>query len=352
MKSIQDMVDQINGINKYLERDVQSMLNNLAKPLGSLGKLEDTAKKIACAINDPQAEIKKKGVIVFASDHGITAEGVSLYPKEVTAQMVYNFLSGGAGINVLARHEGADVIVVDIGVDADFDDNPALVDKKIGRGTKNMFLEPAMSEQEAIASIKAGYDVARDLIDKGYNVIGLGEMGIGNTTAASAVTSVITGLPAADVTGRGTGIDDSALSDKVEIIEKVIHLNGPKKGNGLDILSKVGGFELGGIAGASLACAGNNAVAVIDGFISAAGAVIAYLISPKVKDYMIASHNSVEIGHNKLLEFMGLVPIFDLDLRLGEGTGAALCMNVIEASSKILNEMATFDGANVSKAND
>ncbi len=348
MEFISEIIGNIKNVNEEVRTEVQAKLNNLTKPLGSLGKLEDTAKRIACAFNDVNAVVKKKGAIVFAADHGITAEGVSLFPKEVTAQMVYNFLSEGAGINVLARHVGADVTVVDIGVDADFDANPKLIQKKVARGTKNMLLEEAMTQEEAISAIRAGYDVASDLIKQGYNLIGLGEMGIGNTTSASAVTSVITGLSVADVTGRGTGLDDAALRKKVGVIEKVIHLHKPEKSDGIDVLKKIGGFELAGIAGAILACAANNAVAVIDGFISTAGAAIAFLISPKAADYMVASHNSVEIGHQKLLAFMGLTPVLDLDLRLGEGTGAALCINIIEASSKILNEMATFESASIS----
>ncbi len=350
MEFIREIVSQIKGVSEDIRGDVQSRLNNLTKPLGSLGKLEDTAKRVACALNDPKAVVRGKAVIVFASDHGITAEGVSLYPKDVTAQMVYNFLSGGAGINVLARHVGADVFIVDIGVDTDFVDSPGLLNRKISKGTNNMLLEPAMSAKEAASAIKAGYDIAADLISEGYNVIGLGEMGIGNTTAASAVTAAITGLPPMDVTGRGTGIDDASLQHKAGIIENVLHLHRPVANDGLDLLQKVGGFELGGIAGAVLACAAGGAVAVIDGFISTAGAAIAYLIAPESGDYMIPSHNSVEVGHNKLLEFMGLLPVLDLGLRLGEGTGAALCMNIIEASSKILNEMATFESAGVSEA--
>jgi nicotinate-nucleotide--dimethylbenzimidazole phosphoribosyltransferase len=347
---LKEMLRSIKSANDGLEEEVQSRLDNLTKPLGSLGKLESLAKKMACAFDDRNACVKKKCVIVFAADHGVTEESVSMYPKEVTAQMVYNFLGGGAGINVLARHVGADVIVMDIGVDAVFEKAPPLVDRKVAHGTKNFLHGLAMSEEEAIASIRAGYETAFDLISRGYNVIGLGEMGIGNTTAASAVASVITGLSPAEVTGRGTGIDDASLKNKIEVIEKAIELNRPDIRSGLDILQTVGGFELGGIAGAILACAGNNAIAVIDGFISTAGAAIAYLLSSEVKDYMVAAHNSVEKGHIKLLDFMELTPVLDLDLRLGEGTGAALCMNVMEASSKILNEMATFESANVSSS--
>lgn len=352
MEFIKNVVKNIKSKDEALEKTVQARLDNLTKPTGSLGKLEDVAKKIACAFNDPDAKVKKKGVIVFAADHGITAEGVSLFPKEVTAQMVYNFLNGGAGINVLARLAGADVTVVDIGVDADFDSNLGLVKNKIARGTKNMATGPAMTEDEAIKSIKVGYDIARGLINDGYNVIGLGEMGIGNTTSASAVATTVTGVCISEVTGRGTGLGDDALKHKIEIIKKIIDANKPVPYDGIDILKKVGGFELGGIAGSVLACAENNAVAVIDGFISTAGAVIAYLISPKVSDHIIASHKSVEKGHIKLLEYMKLVPVLDLDLRLGEGTGSALCMNIIDASSKILNEMATFQSANVSTSDE
>lgn len=287
-------------------------------------------------------------ILTFASDHGITKEGVSAYPGEVTAQMVYNFLRGGAGINVLARHAGADVVIVDIGVDHEFNDLKGLIIRKVARGTNNFFKGPSMSREEAIRSIETGIELAGEYAGKGYNLFGTGDMGIGNTTPSSAIASVLTGRPVAEVTGKGTGISDESLHRKIRVIEQAIELNRPDPADPIDVLSKVGGFEIGGIAGIIIGAAAKRIPVVVDGFISTAGALIAYCIEPGVRDYMFAAHNSVESGHKAMLERMGLRPILDLNLRLGEGTGAALAMTLIEAGLKIYNEMATFGEAGVS----
>ena len=292
--------------------------------------------------------LDRKAVLVMAGDHGVVAEGVSAYPQEVTMQMVLNFLGGGAAINVLARHIGAEVYVVDMGVAAEFEPDPKLLDKKIAMGTKSMTAGPAMDRQQAVKAVESGIDAARTMIDNGYDIIATGDMGIGNTTASSAITSVICGIEAGEVTGLGTGIDKSGLEKKIETINKAISVNNPDPGDGIDVLSKVGGFEIGGIAGVILGCAANRIPVVIDGFISTAGALIANAIEPKSSAYMIPSHSSVEKGHRIALEYLGLKALFDFDMRLGEGTGAAIGISIAEAAVKILNEMATFSSAGVS----
>ena len=262
--------------------------------------------------------------------------------------MVFNFLRGGAGINVLARHAGADVVVVDIGVDHDFGEIDGLINLKVINGTKNFAKEPAMTRSDAVRCIETGIELANGYAKKGYKIFGTGDMGIGNTTPSSAIAAVLTGRPVSEVTGKGTGITDESLQNKIKVIEKGINLNKPNPNDAIDVLSKVGGAEIGGIAGLILGAASNRIPVVIDGFISTAGALIAYCIDPKVKDYIFAAHNSVEIGHKAMLDKMGLMPILDLNLRLGEGTGAALAMLMIEAGLKIYKEMATFGEAGVS----
>ncbi|HBG91914.1 MAG: nicotinate-nucleotide--dimethylbenzimidazole phosphoribosyltransferase [Nitrospirae bacterium RIFOXYB2_FULL_43_5] len=327
----------------------QKHLDNLTKPLGSLGRLEEFARKFVAITENKNPILDKKVVFTFAGDHGVTEEGVSAFPKEVTQQMVLNFLRGGAGINVLARHAGADVVVVDIGVDHDFGEIEGLINLKVINGTKNLTKEPAMTREEAIKCMETGIELADGYAKKGYKIFGTGDMGIGNTTPSSAIAAVLTGRPVSEVTGKGTGITGESLQKKIKVIEKGINLNKPNPNDAIDVLSKVGGAEIGGIAGLILGTASNRIPVIIDGFISTAGALIAYCIDPKVKDYIFAAHNSVEIGHKIMLDKMGLLPILDLNLRLGEGTGAALAMLMIEAGLKIYKEMATFGEAGVSE---
>lgn len=326
----------------------QKHLDNLTKPLGSLGRLEEFARKFVAITENKNPLLDKKVVFTFAGDHGVTEEGVSAFPKEVTQQMVFNFLRGGAGINVLAKHAGADVVVIDIGVDHDFGEIEGLINLKVINGTKNLAKEPAMTRDDAVRCIETGIELADGYAKKGYKIFGTGDMGIGNTTPSSAIAAVLTGRPVSEVTGKGTGITDESLLKKIKVIEKGINLNKPNPNDAIDVLSKVGGAEIGGIAGLILGAASNRIPVVIDGFISTAGALIAYCIDPKVKDYIFAAHNSVEIGHKAMLDKMGLSPILDLNLRLGEGTGAALAMLMIEAGLKIYKEMATFGEAGVS----
>ena len=348
MDLLRNTLTKITAANLELSTFAQKHLDNLTKPPGSLGRLEEFARRLVTITGDKSPILDKKVIFTFAGDHGVTEEGVSAYPKEVTPQMVFNFLRGGAGINVLSRHAGADVVVIDIGVDYDFGEVAGLVNMKVVRGTKNFARGAAMTREEAVHCIEAGISLADDYAKKGYRIFGTGEMGIGNTTPSSAIASVLTGRSVSEVTGKGTGISDESLKNKVRVIEEGIKVNHPDIGDAVDVLSKVGGAEIGGIAGVILGAAANKIPVVIDGFISTAGALIAYCIEPKTADYMFSAHNSVEIGHKAMLEKMGLEPILDLNLRLGEGTGAALAILLIEAGLKIYKEMATFGEAGVS----
>jgi nicotinate-nucleotide--dimethylbenzimidazole phosphoribosyltransferase len=288
----------------------------------------------------------------MAADHGVAASGVSKFPQEVTVQMVMNFVNGGAGVNVLARLAEAKVVVVDMGVAGDLShlaETGKIVSKRIAPGTANLATGPAMSRVQAVRSIEAGIEVADELAGS-TDLFGTGEMGIGNTTPSSAIVSLLTGTPVADVTGRGTGIEDAALANKISVIEESIRLNRPDSTDGLDVLAKVGGFEIGGIAGVILGAAAHRKPVLVDGFISTAGALIAHSLCPGAVDYMIAAHRSAECGHLVALERLGKIPLLDLNLRLGEGTGAALAMHHVEASVRILNEVATFAEAAVSGA--
>lgn len=349
MDRITKTVKNIDAIDYKLMEATQKRLDNLTKPLGSLGRLEELAKLCVGITRKENPVLKNKVIFTLAADHGVTEEGVSAYPKEVTSQMVYNFLRGGAGINILSKHAGARVVVVDMGVAKDLKATSGLIIKKINYGTKNMAKGPAMSRQEAIKAIETGTDIFEDEYKDGLDIIGTGDMGIGNTTASSAIVAAITGKSVEDVTGRGTGVNDEMLANKIMVIKKAINLNNPDPKDGIDVLSKVGGFEIGGLAGIILGAASKRIPVVIDGFISGAAALIAYQLEPKIKDYMIAAHCSQEKGHKVILEFLGLKPLLELNLRLGEGTGAALAMSIIEASIKILTQMSTFQSASVSE---
>jgi nicotinate-nucleotide--dimethylbenzimidazole phosphoribosyltransferase len=328
---------------------VESRLNRLTKPLGSLGRLEELARWYATARGTAAPSLRRKTVAVFAADHGVVEEGVSAYPSEVTAQMVYNFLRGGAGINVLARHVGAEVVVVDVGVAHAFPDLEGLRRRKIGAGTANMARGPAMTRLQAEAAMMVGVELAEELAGSGVDVIGVGEMGIGNTTPSSAITAVMTGAEISAVTGRGTGVDDAALGRKVAVIERSIRVNQPDAGDPMVVLTAVGGFELAALVGVMLGAARHRLPVVLDGFISAAAALIAVRLKPALRPYLLASHCSAEPGHRIALDRLGLIPLLDFGLRLGEGTGAALAIGLLDASIKILNEMATFGEAGVSE---
>ncbi len=344
---LKESLSKIRHVRNELHEIAQKRLDNLTKPPGSLGRLEEFARRLVGIYNDPMPEVPKKVVFTFAGDHGVAKEGVSAYPQEVTRQMVYNFVRGGAGINVLARHAGADVVVVDIGVNFDFDDLDGLIKKKVVYGTGNIAKGPAMSREEAEKCIEVGIELVRQYAKQGYRMFATGEMGIANTTPSSAVAAVLTGRPVKDVTGRGTGIGDEALQRKITVIEEAIKINNPDPSDPVDVLAKVGGAEIGGIAGLCIGAAELGLPVVVDGFISTAGALIAYTLNQTTAEYMFAAHMSQEQGHRAMLEYMNLRPVLDLDLRLGEGTGAALAMTLLDAGLKIYREMATFEEAGV-----
>jgi nicotinate-nucleotide--dimethylbenzimidazole phosphoribosyltransferase len=345
---VRETIEAVPSLDPAWHARARLRLDSLTKPLGSLGRLEEVAARLVSIREEEFPECSKKAIFTLAADHGVTVEAVSAYPKEVTRQMLLNFLSGGAAINVLCRHFGIDVVVVDIGVDADTRELPGLVNMKVARGTQNMARGPAMSRAETYSALQNGIALAMRAEQEGRHLVGTGEMGIGNTTAASAITGALTGRPVAELTGRGAGLDDAGFQHKIKVIERSLDVNRPDPSDGVDVLSKVGGLELAGLAGLTLGAAARRIPVVIDGFISTAAAAIAVVIQPRAKQFLFASHRSTEPGHDALLKFMGLEPLLNLDLRLGEGTGAALAMPLLEASVKLLKEMATFSSAGVS----
>ena len=333
-------------------QQAEERLNQLTMPHWALGDLMDLAVDLAGMTRSLRPEVSRKKVVVMVGDHGVAAEGVSKYPAEVTTQMVHNFVRGGAGINALARQAGAGVCVVDVGAKDDFAQlvrEEKIIAKKIGRGTANMAFGPAMTRTHAVMAVEAGVEVANQLAAE-VDVFGTGEMGIGNTTPSTAIAAVFTGRKVAELTGRGTGIDDARLRHKITVIEKALAVNKPNGKDGLDVLAKVGGFEIGAIAGLIIGAAAHRKPVIVDGFIATAGAMIAYSLEPFVRDFIICAHRSVEPGYGVLLEKLQRRPLLDLNLRLGEGTGAALAMQLVDAAVAILTEVATFAEAGVTGA--
>jgi len=346
---LEETIRGIKPQDEEIARQTQDRLDRLTKPAGSLGLLEALARQVAAVTGNPRPAFHRKVVFCFAADHGVTVEGVSANPREVTAQMVLNFLSGGAAINVLARQAGARVVVADLGVASPLPAHPDLVSAPLGRGTGNITRGTAMSLETARASLETGIRIALNEIEAGADLIATGEMGIGNTTAASAITAAFTGIDPLEVTGYGTGIDESGRVRKAEAVRRALKLNRPDPENALDVLSKVGGFEIGGLAGVMLAGASRRTPVIVDGFISGAAALIAHGLAPQVHGSLIAAHRSAERGHAAILNHLSLAPLLSLGLRLGEGTGAVLAMHLVDASCLILAEMATFESAGVSE---
>ena len=318
MKLLTETINRIQPVDQELLAEAQKLLDNKTKPLGSLGRLEEFARRFAAITGSLAPATAHKVIYTFAGDHGVVEEGVSAFPKEVTTQMVLNFLRGGAGVNVLARHSGAVVRVVDIGVDHDFGQVPELVVRKVARGTRNFTKGPAMTREEAVAALEVGISLAIEAKERGVAMLGTGEMGIGNTTPSSAIIAVLSGRSVREVTHRGTGINDAALENKIRVIEQGLAVNRPDPKDPLDVLAKVGGLEIAGIAGLVLGAAACRIPVVVDGFISTAGAVIACELQPLAKEYLFAAHESVEIGHRFMLERLGAEPILDLQFRLGD----------------------------------
>lgn len=347
MEKIFELAKVISSLDRTAIEQATARQLQLTKPTGSLGRLEAIAIQMAGITGEVLPIVPLKAVVVMAADHGVTAEGVSAYPAAVTPQMVYNFLHGRAAINALSRQAGAEVLVVDIGVATELT-HPHLLSRKVRMGTANMAHGPAMTRGEALEATAVGIEAFESLAKRGIDLLAIGEMGIGNTTAASAITAGLTGVSVELVTGRGTGIDDEQLAHKVHVIKRALICNEPDANDPIDVLTKVGGLEIAGLVGVIIAAAARRVPVVLDGFISGAAALVAFGLNPAVRDYLFAGHVSVECGHQVILEKMGLSPLLDLELRLGEGTGAVLAMHIIEAALRTHGEMATFAEAGVS----
>lgn len=342
IKLLKETINGIGKLDKKAMKKAKERLDNLTKPPGSLGYLEELAIKMAGITQDVMPDISQKNHVIMVGDHGVVQEGVSAFPQSITKAMVENFLNGGAAVNVLARQYRVNISIVDIGMVNEVKKD-GIIQANIKKGTDNLLEGPAMSKTEAVKSIETGIEIANQFLKNGAKIIGTGEMGIGNTTPSSAIIKAATNLDIDQVVGYGTGLDEEGLENKKNIIKKALDLNQPKEDDGLDILHKVGGLEIGGMAGVMLAGAKAKKPVLIDGLISAAAALIAYLIKPAVANFLIPSHKSVEPGHEKLYQFLDMRPMFDLEMRLGEGTGAILGMGIVESSNRIIKEMATFD---------
>lgn len=345
---LQEVIGRIQPLDTLAQSQALARQAALTKPEGSLGRLEALSIQIAGITGQALPEIEHKVVVTMAADHGVAAEGVSAFPQEVTRQMVSNFLRGGAAINVLGRHTGTRIVVVDLGVAADIAPHPNLLDRKVAPGTGNIARGPAMSRDQAIQALLSGVAVVEEELTKGLDIVGTGDMGIANTTPSAAIAVALMGIAAAEMVGRGTGLDDAGLVHKVKVVETAIAVNRPDADDPLDVLAKVGGFEIGGLAGVMLGAAAHRRPVVVDGFISTAAAMIAVGLAPRLRQYLIAAHCSQEKGHRIMLDWLGLEPLLDLGMRLGEGTGAVLGIFLVEAACKILAQMATFGQAGVS----
>ncbi len=351
MQKLKETIFSIEGLNTKAQDEMEQHLNSLTKPLGSLGLLESLAIKIAGMTGNTRPEIDPAMVMLMAADHGVTAEGVSAFPSEVTQQMIGNFISGGAAINVLSRASNASVQIIDIGVNGDMQ-LPGVINKKIRYGTNNMAQGPAMERDEAIAAIEVGIETAEAAIQQGAKLLALGEMGIGNTTASSAMLAVLGQIPVEQIVGFGTGLNDAEKEKKADVIKRAIELNQPIPTDPIDVLSKVGGLEIAGLAGIVLGAAAARIPVLVDGFITSVAALTAVRIIPAAGHYLIASHQSVEPGHAFVNKLLGLEPLLKLNLRLGEGSGTATALPIVRAAIRIANEMATFEQAGISGSND
>jgi nicotinate-nucleotide--dimethylbenzimidazole phosphoribosyltransferase len=348
MQPLDRLIARIQPADRTWEKKAWERLHSQIRPRGSLGQLETIAARLAGIERGLTFDLSRKLIFTMAGDHGVAHEGVSAYPQEVTPQMVFSFVQGWASINVLARYVGAEVRVVDCGVATDLPGDWPVIHRKIGKGTSSFTGGPAMSRDQAISGLLLGAElVEKAYLSEGYHLIGTGDMGIANTTPSTAIIAVLSGKPVAELAGRGTGIDDAALERKIAVIEKGLAVNQPDPSDPVDILSKVGGFEIAALGGALLGAAAARSPLVCDGFIATAGALIACRLAPAAKDYLFLSHRSQEPGHNTMVEFLGIEPILDLGMRLGEGTGSVLAMNIVEAAAKVLIEIKTFAEAGV-----
>jgi len=353
---LEEIINKIQPVEDLWIQKARERTAQLVMPTRALGRLHEISERLCGIQKTLKPSVNRKAILIMAGDHGVADEGVSAYPQEVTGAMIRTFLRGGAGINAISRHVGAQVWVVDMGIIAELD--PESIDggnrlmlRKIAPGTANLSKGPAMTVTDAEKSILTGFQLATDLFDKGIELLGTGDMGIANTTPSAAIGSVITGIDPKDMVGRGTGVDDKGYSIKLETVKKGIRINQPSALDALDVLAKVGGYEIGGIAGCILAAAFHRRPVVIDGFISTAGALIAYSLCPQIRDYMFCGHCSEEAGHRNMLKYMGVEPILDLGMRLGEGTGGALSMSIMEGAVRVFTEVLTFDEAGVAGKN-
>lgn len=344
---IQDVIASIRSVDPAAIDRAWARLDSLTKPPRSLGRLEDVAARVSAIQDDARPILRGKTIVLMAGDHGVTAEGVAPYPTEVTMQMVANFATGGAAINQLARHAGADLLLVDMGVATSLEGIPNVIDSRIADGTGNIAVGPAMTREQAAHAVVTGIDLAQRIASGGVSAIGTGEMGIGNSTPAAAVTSALTGVDPSLVVGRGTGLDDAGVLHKADVVRTALAVNAPDAGDALDVLSKVGGFEIAGLAGVVIGAAAAGVPVVSDGFIAGSATLAALRLAPAAAPYVFASHRSVEPGHTVVLDAMGLEPVLELDMRLGEGTGAALAMSLMDAACAMMSGMATFAEAGV-----
>ncbi len=349
MLKLKETIEEITPLDEDAMAAAKRRLDSLTKPQGSLGRLEDIAVRIAGITGKGIPDMPKKLSILMAADHGVVEEGVSAFPQEVTVEMIDNFISGGAAMNVLSKHVGCDLWIADIGVKEDISDKKGILHRKVANGTRNMAKGPAMTRDEAAAAMEVGISLAEEAGGKGYGLMGTGEMGIGNTTASAAMVCTFSGLNPSEVVGAGTGLDTHGMAHKAEVIRRALDVNRPNPDDPMDVLSKVGGLEIAGLAGVFLGCAAAKIPVLIDGIISGAAALTAYRFAPPAGQYMLASHLSAERGHRTELDLIGLQPLLEFDMRLGEGTGAALAMDIVDASIKIIREMATFAEAGVSE---
>ncbi len=344
MELLDKSIASIRPLNETVLAQANERLANQARPAGSLGMLEPVSARLAAIFGTLDVRLDNKVIVTCAGDHGVTEEGVSLFPQAVTAQMVFNFVGQGASINVLAKHAGARVKVADLGVNFDFDPDLPIFHKKVGKGTANFARVPAMVRQDAVRSIEAGIEIVNELLAEGpVDMLGTGDMGIGNTTPSSAVIAAFSGIAVEKLTGRGTGIGDAALANKIRVIQQALVLHQPNPDNPLDVLAKVGGFEIGGLAGLVIGAAAAGIPVVCDGLIATAGALIACELAPAAKAYLFASHRSAEVGHRFMHDRLGVDPLLDLQFRLGEGTGAALAMELLDAATRVLCDIKTFE---------
>lgn len=343
---LDNTLKMIGDLDKELMIKAQARLDNLTKPIGSLGRMEDMAKQIVGITRKMFPNVDNKKVIIMCADNGVVDEGVAQAPKSVTSTVTQNFTKGFTGINVLSGHARADIVVVDIGIDDDLE-NKDILNKKIRKGTWNIANGPAMTREEAIRAIETGIEIVRELSEAGVNLLGTGEMGIGNTTTSSAISAVLTGNEVDVMVGRGAGLTSEGLEKKIRVVNQAIIVNKPDPKDPIDVLAKLGGFDIAGLVGCFIGAAAYRVPILIDGFISATAALVAVLIKPEVKDFIFPSHGSAEPGNKKVMEALGLQPFLNLDMRLGEGTGAALAFHIIDAAVTSYIKMGTFGDAKI-----